>query len=231
MKRGDDYMQIIKDIFTAQREIGYNLEKGKDRDINIRKYKALKEILNFVLDMKYIEPKLRDKVLFYLGTEGKENTRINKTASQFKCTSRSVQILLEMTSSKAYEAIGKNTINLIMDGDIDTAVLNFKYNSTSKIDTSKLFIKGVERILPPADKGENINVNDCLKELIFLGMISTEKIKQELETLDKSKLSFILYLLNNNDNEYLDEKKMIIDYLTGCTSIKDVVKQLTKVNV
>jgi hypothetical protein len=227
-------MIVIKELLVAQEKVKRNIANGKDINLNTDKFKALEEILDYVLSLRYLaDPKLREKVTAFLTSGGKKHQKVNIVAEQYRCTPRSVEILLETTSARAQDLIGKGTLDLIMLGDIDAGMLNFKVCSTSKVDTSKIFVKGVDKLLPAAaaSAGEDVSVLECLQELFVLGSVSNEKIRREIEVTDKAKMAYLLYLISSTDNEHINEKKAVIDFLDGCIGIEKVIDLLTPQNI
>jgi hypothetical protein len=225
-------MVVIKEILEAQEKVKRNIANGKDINQNKAKLKALEEILDYVLSLRYLaDPKLREKVTTFLTSSGKNNEKVNKISTQYSCTPRAVQILIATTSARAQNLIGKDTLDLIMKGDIEVGIQNFKICSTSKVDASKIFVKGVEKLLPAAAAGEHISVLECLQELFVLGSVSNEKIRREIEVTDKAKVAYLLYLISSTDNEYINEKKAVIDFLDGCIGIEKVIDLLTPHNI
>lgn len=229
-------MLVLKKLLKAQQDIQRNIANKKDINLNIEKYKALDEIIRYVLSFKYVKDfELRERVLEFLNyTEYddyctlskmpvRDSVKVKKIAEKHGVTTRAMQILIRSTDKVAENLVGENTIDLIMQGNVKIAMQNFRI-STTDVDVSKLFVKGIQKLLPAPEESENLKLSDCKAELLTLSFYTNESTYKQFNSLDKKKMSFLMYLLTNDDSRYVNEKKLIIDYLNGSTEITNILE-------
>ena len=124
--------------------------------------------------------------------------------------------------------IGEHTVKLIRDGYISEARDAF-YVGTGQISRDNLFLSDIARVLPESKFSAAYDLQDCLSELEFLRKISLDYIKKLTKKVDKSKLAYLLSLIEGNSRKATWLRPYIIDMLMGYMKIEELLVMEEKI--
>lgn len=207
-------MHIFKKLSKAKAEVKSNMEKYKSDEefvkIESSKLEALEVISDYIDSMSWIR---RKNALNKYKALVAHNFNSEKVANYLGTSVGSVKTSITYLSNQIEEKIGKNTIELILEGNIQTAMLQFRVG-TGYIDMSKVIDNGIYNMIEFGE-AEGQLISDCESELKFLKALTFKSIQARLSTLSKDKLALIDKIMSSNDMLYAKERVLIYKYLDG----------------
>jgi hypothetical protein len=190
------------------------------------KLKALREVEEYIMGFNWltnVSVKTLDRVRFFIT----HNCSYKDTHDRFGGELSALQVSIYRNSHLLEKKIGADTIDLIQNAktkeEVNSAINIFSGN-IDYIKTSKLVVKEVAQILPEAKKSTDLEGVDCITELRFLKSYSIENIKETVKSLSADKTSFILYILENDDIYFRNEKELFREFI-NCKITLDVLKE------
>lgn len=190
-----------------------------------KKFSLLDEILGYVASLRWVarsESKSRMKVLIETGYN------YETTAKIFNVSVHSVRAMASYTLGNLEKKIGKDTIDILMKGEIDKAELQFRIGTGSFV-INEIFVKGVYRLIPEGRKQGNMNLLECLEELEYLKSLTILEIRKKLDTLKSERFEHIIGILESSDSRYVYEKAIIYKYLNdnmNGSRLKELLEEL-----
>lgn len=220
-------MLIFKKLSNAVKETNTKLAMYKDgstdKEVEYRKQAALDELVKYT--KSYAWMKRRDaieKVQAVL----KSKYDYKLVSEHFHVSSNSLQVTMSYASKLLEDKIGANTIDLILIGEIDNAMLQFRAGA-GVVSLDALLVSGVTAMLPKTEKSLYLSVVGCEEELNFIRGLTVVKVAKELSGLDSSKLAFLRYILGSSDSRYARERGVVLNYISGnISNFADVVNFL-----
>lgn len=211
-------MHIFKKMQNAKKELLKNIEiyKSDEKFVQLEnaKLEALEIIIEYTKSCSWLKRSNsvnRMKALFEF------NFNTSKVADYLGVNQGSIKASLTYLSNTLAEAIGTNTIDLIMEGHVDVAMLQFR-TSTGCMNLEDTIPKQILDIIPTGDSHGQL-INECKTELVFLKALSYVGLNRKISTLDKDKLALILDIMLKGDTNYAKERLLIYKYLND--EIKD----------
>ncbi|AYV72910.1 hypothetical protein M1D49_00330 [Bacillus sp. PK3-056] len=122
-------------------------------------------------------------------------------------------------SKKIEKKVGASTIDLILEGKVDEAMIQFRAG-TGKLNPAVYLLDGLFDLLPKADK-PHANLEECEKEIKFLLTFTKSYLARISSLYNKGNLSYLLYVMTSTDRVVADERKILYQLLKGDFS-KDV---------
>lgn len=138
---------------------------------------------------------------------------ISKASEEYACSAGCMRVSLSVASTRLYSLIGKNTIQLALNGDYSTALFQFQ-KGVGLFKSDKVLLTGVASILKnevPSVQLTECVLTDCKAELKFLKTYTKEGILQKLQLIDKDKLIYLLSLLDSEADTR--EQRLLYKYL------------------
>ena len=204
-----------------------NEEKKKEhKDVlrvgELQKQKGLlQDILNYVNSFCWLKHKETiERIKFFL----KNKYSYSEFCNYFGVTYEAAKVCISYANQKCVEKIGKNTIDLILEGKIDEARATF-YFRTGQLKLRNYVLDSALAEVPDAEY-MTINIDECEKELLFLRYYSQALLEARSEDLDKDKLAYLRYIIEG-DNPKLSEMRLkILDTINGKMKVRDFIEQV-----
>lgn len=124
-------------------------------------------------------------------------------------------------SATLYDLFGDDFFDMLLDyrrckKDVDMRITIAENSILSLFDfVSDDVIAGVSLAVKEGERFEGISLDDCSKEVSFLVRHSKKKVKEELKSLDFSKLSYLVSLLSKPSRDTAGERQRLIESLSG----------------
>lgn len=190
-----------------------------------RKFSLLNEILEYVVSLRWVvrsESKNRMRMLI------ERNYDYETTAKIFNVSIHSVRAMASYTLGNLEKKIGKDTIEILMKGEVDKAELQFRIGTGSFV-VNEIFVKGVFRLIPEGRQQGNMNLLECLEELKYLKSLTILEVRKKLSALKTEKLEHIIGILESSDSRYVYEKAIICRYFNANMNdlrLKELLEEL-----
>lgn len=222
-------MIVFKKVERAINEVKANLTLYKENDdkrmLELKKLQALYEILDYIKSFSWLSHQSsKEKVKTFL----KCNYNYRKASEILGIPLHSLETSICYASKSLERKLGQNTIELILDGDINSAMLQFKVG-TNSISISNLFCEGIIDMLPKPKKDNTLSLHDCANEIKFLNHITKLSLQKIIKSMDRAKLSYLLYLLTSSDAQYAYERNLLYKYIND--DIKNIDDIAEKKNI
>jgi hypothetical protein len=226
-------MEIVKTLGECLVKVSNNLRNNPENALEQAKQAALWEILKYVYDLSYISnEKVKGKVIDYIKitTEYKKVNGYKFVAELHSVTDKAVRQDVDKANEEALKRIGKDTIDLIMQGKVEEGLAAFKEGIRIKY-PHEVLLKGVNSLLGEVKDNGEIKSIDCLDVLCYLKSITKKSIKSTVINLGTDRVSFVKYILENNDAKYAELKQLFFEYLDNKTSLDNVVTRLGEIKI
>lgn len=225
-------MLIFKKIKQGIDSVVKNLDAYKNDAVmyeqEVRKLVALKEILEYVKSYRWLTR--RDAIAKVKGVL-KADFNYKQVSDLTGVTVSSLQVSMSNASKLLEAKIGDTTIDLILNGEVEVAMVQF-HTGTGAVDLSSLLISGVSDMLPPSENSIYVSVSECQRELEFLRSLTLEYVGKTLSALASDKLSLIRYILSCTDSRYSRQRGIILKFLSGeVASFSEVSTMLRDINI
>ena len=208
----------MENIFKALSK-EYNAVKDKQDDDLIEKKELLVEVVDYVNSMKWLaRASAKKKITFFI----KSGYDYDALCTEFNISYESAKNSVKWASKQLKSKIGEHTVKLIRDGYISEARDAF-YVGTGQIARDNLFLSDIAKVLPESKFSAAYDLKDCLTELEFLRKISLDYIKKLTKEVDKSKLAYLLSLIEGNSRKATWLRPYIIDMLMGYMNIEELL--------
>lgn len=207
-------MHMFKKMQVARKEIVSNIEFYKTDEERLslenKKLEALDIIIDYTKSCHWLKRKNslnRMTALFDFNFDTK------KASDYLGVKHGSVRASLTYFSNTLAEAIGKNTIDLIIDGQVESALLQFR-TSTNHIKLGELVPSQILDLVPEGEyKGQLLE--ECKQELIFIKALSFNGLNSKISKLDKDKLALIIRIMSSADDTYSKERLVLYKYINN----------------
>lgn len=206
------FTKIYDSLSDVVMEIKERSLKGQDVEDCEKKKQALVRVLKHALqDDSWLSHKTsREKVRYFIHN----GCDYDKTMEHFKAKSRnSVESSMSVFGKKFAEAIGVDTVDLIVNGFVEEAMKQFD-QMTQKVDSSDIYLKGVSKLLPKP-KNKYFLLEDCKEELKLLRLLTTSFLEQHTKRFDEEKIAYLLYVLVSSEKGVGKERSVLQDLLKG----------------
>ena len=208
----------MENIFKALSK-EYNAVKDKQDEDLIEKKELLVEVVDYVNSMKWLSrTPVKKKITFFI----KSGYDYEALCTEFNISYESAKNSVKWASKQLKSKIGEHTLKLIRDGYISEARDAF-YVGTGQISRDNLFLSDIARVLPESKFSAAYDLQDCLSELEFLRKISLDYIKKLTKKVDKSKLAYLLSLIEGSSRKATWLRPYIIDMLMGYMKIEELL--------
>ena len=214
----------MENIFKALSK-EYNAVKDKQDEDLIEKKELLVEVVDYVNSMKWLSrTPVKKKITFFI----KSGYDYEALCTEFNISYESAKNSVKWASKQLKSKIGEHTLKLIRDGYISEARDAF-YVGTGQISRDNLFLSDIARVLPESKFSAAYDLQDCLSELEFLRKISLDYIKKLTKKVDKSKLAYLLSLIEGSSRKATWLRPYIIDMLMGYMKIEELLVMEEKI--
>lgn len=214
----------MENIFKALSK-EYNAVKDKQDEDLIEKKELLVEVVDYVNSMKWLSrTPVKKKITFFI----KSGYDYEALCTEFNISYESAKNSVKWASKQLKSKIGEHTVKLIRDGYISEARDAF-YVGTGQISRDNLFLSDIARVLPESKFSAAYDLQDCLSELEFLRKISLDYIKKLTKKVDKSKLAYLLSLIEGSSRKATWLRPYIIDMLMGYMKIEELLVMEEKI--
>lgn len=188
----------------------------------VEKMNALNEILMYIKNGEWATTKKTTERLLYVMKNGAKSA-----AEYYGTTEDSIAASMSQYSKRIRELIGADTIPLIVGGNVEEGLTQFRCCSGT-IALDKLLVQLPITHFPKhfVDDG-SIKLSDCGTELQFIGHYLNSTFNRELEKCDPQKLAFLRWLLDKNVVS-IYERTAFMKYLVGEISYNDLMTYLAK---
>lgn len=208
-------MKFLKELENAVKITQANLNndniEGDLRKLELQKLNALMEIVIFVKELSWLkQEKAKEKMNFLLTTK----FNYKEAQKKYNTSKNAIEVFVSYAQKKLIDIIGKDTIKLILQGDIDFAMSHFRTINNQSNQINEWFLAGLTEFLPKPDKNSFL-LEECRNELLLIGRLSYFNIKEMFRTINNQKLAHLLYILNSTDGKFADEKEVLISFLKG----------------
>lgn len=218
------FKKLEKAISAVKNNILLYSYDDVQKELELNKLAALKEILYYIKSFSWLtHSRSRQKIKAFL----KNNYNYRKTCEELNISLRSLEQSVSYANKMLWDKVGKNTIDLILNSDIEAAMLQFKIG-TSTLGISNLFIKGIIELLPDPERDNILSIEQCTEELKLVRQLTKQYIQKVLDSKNREKLAFILYLLVSNDSKYTHERDLVYKYISGTISDAEMLLQSNK---
>ena len=208
----------MESIFKAlSRE--YNAVKDS-QDENLQdKKELLSELINYVNSMKWLSrTPAKKKITFFI----KCGYDYEAFCAEFNISYESAKNSVKWAAKQLKSKIGEHTVRLIRDGYIEEARLAF-YTGSGHISRETLFLSDMVAILPESKFSAAYDLQDCLTELVYLRKFSVDYIEKHAKNVDKTKLAYLLSLIEGDSKKAVWLRPYLIDMLMGYMKIEELL--------
>ncbi|MGE7751585.1 hypothetical protein [Lysinibacillus fusiformis] len=206
---------IFRKLIEAKEQIEASLRRkelsSEDFSLETKQLCALREIFHYVKNERWIsQERSKRKALVFL----KNHCSYEKTRDELNATSKnSLEVSLSYISKKLESRIGKNTIELIMEGRLDEARIQFE-TGTGKLNPRDYLIEGFFNLLPPPVHSHT-SLSTCEKELKFLLVFTINHLMELAVKYNQENLSYLMYVLTSMDRAIAEERRVLYQLLKG----------------
>jgi hypothetical protein len=158
------------------------------------KLDILMEIVQYVKKMDYIKSQsVKEKFAIFLRSKYNYET----TGAKFNKKRNTIEVMVMRVSNQLESLVGKETIEMILDGKVSEAMKIFRTGTVNEPSLS-YFLPDILKFLPEPKFEMFYSLEECKAELNILGLLTRHGSKQFLENYDQRKLAHILYILSLN---------------------------------
>lgn len=206
------FLRRVRSLVEQEREsLKLVNELDGDRELAVTRYNLLRDIEMYVYEASYMSrQEAREKVRFFMDNQ----FDYRKTAENFKTSVASIQTSISIASDRAEKSVGEDVLSLIEDGYLHTAVAKYKGGSNVFRLSEHIMSEFVEMLPQPVDN-VGMSVSECESEIRLLKFMSYVNVKQQVSALDIGRLSFLMYVLTNDDSRYTYEKELLNSFLSN----------------
>ena len=197
----------------------HNSVKNNPDEAVAAKRELLEEIVEYVNSLSWLSrTKTKDKVRFFI----KSGYDYEALCKEFGITYESAKNAIKWASKQLKAKIGRNTVQLIRFGYIEEARVAF-YVGIAKISRDNLFVSDLNGILPESKYSAIYTLQDCIAELALLRKMSLAYLSKYAEKVDRSKLAYLLSLIEGDSRKATWLRPYIINMIQGYTKLEDLL--------
>lgn len=209
-------MNIFKRLDLAYKKSCLEFSKAEVNTTDYYVCKKRVELLSAVLGVlksyswvKREEP--RTKLKYFI----ENRYDYDDLSKEFNISKQSAYVMISRLSKQFQEVIGVNNVDELLDSNFDIENINIKDDGVFNI-----FISDIREQLAVREH-DDIDLLECMLELITLKNLTKSSINNRLKKLDVEKISHILYVLQTDRVEYALEKELIGAYMGGYIKSKE----------
>ncbi len=146
-------------------------------------------------------------------------------AAQTGTTVNSTKVAVTQMSKKLYRIIGDNTLQLIKDGKVDMALLQFQAG-LGYFKYGNIACSNIKSKLPAPEFHAEYDLLDCVEELNFLKTYSSFEFERQLANLNKDKLAHCLSLLENSSSVATTERWFFVKAILEGWSMDELLNKI-----
>lgn len=166
----------------------------EERQLEREKWDALMEIVLFVNKMDYIKSsKVKVRFAYFL----RSKYDYKETGLRFKQKVNTIEVMVLRVSKRLESLVGKNTIDMILDGKVSEAMKIFRTGTMSE-PSYGYFLPEIVNFLPEPKYEMFTTIEECRDELFILGLLTKQGIRGFLERYNRQRLAHILYILSRD---------------------------------
>lgn len=171
-----------------------------------RKLAALRELQNYVYNGDWTRKASREKYIALV----KSKFDYELTAKRFNTTRASLDVFAARQNKRLERAIGE-ALRLIEQDRIEEG-LDRIYAQTGEFSAGE-FDYRVSELLPKASQKDSFLVSDCAEEVNILRSLMKSNIQKCLNGADYDKLSYLVFLLNTEEDAFRQQRAELIGKL------------------
>ena len=218
-------LTVFKKIEAAIKQVAYaKTQTDNEEELALldEEMAALKEISNFIKEGKWLKKSTAVDRLLYTLRHG-----VPKAAEYFGCTKENLRSTLTNYSKKLEGIIGSDTIDIILNGNPQGGLMQFYFGSNI-FSVDKILMNAASEYMPAPKYNPDFRVSDCINEIKLLRICSDAYMKSVLERINMDKLSYILYVLteNNSDEDISVLRQELYKYLVSKEGNIDALKRV-----
>jgi hypothetical protein len=221
----------MANVFKELQKLMKDLENSKKRLSSDEDKTHIVSQLNLVYEIgKYIgsyewKGDLKEKMTTYL----EYNCSIKVLCDKYGMTVNATDACIHRASKTIWGKIGQSTLSLIRAGAVEDARDLFYFRS-GKYRIHDFVLTEVFEKLPKQGKYITLNVDECLNELYFLHIYSKNGLERAMQKVDKVKLAYLIYILEEDSPKLAKYRPLIKELLTdkGYNEIKEHIKKLSE---
>lgn len=207
---------IFRKLVETREQIETVLRKkdfyGENDLLEQKQIAALKEIFNYIKDDETWTNQKRSRMRAISFIRNRCN--YEKTKEELGAASKnSVEASMSYLSKKLEAKIGINTIDLIAQGKVEEAMIQFRIG-TGRLNPSDRIVAGILELIPDT-KNQDVILEDCKKEIRFLLTFSKFNLIRLISLHNKENFSFLRHILTSSDSSVANERKLLYDLLGG----------------
>lgn len=205
---------VIKDFMDELRNTIMTIKKSKcsgnadndEIDFQRRKLAALKEIRQYIKYGDWTRTASREKFMELVQSDF-DYKLIEK---RYKTSQACLDVFVYRQNDRLKRIIG-GALTLISLNRIDEGMTLFYANAG--IISARDFGYKVEDLLPVGVNSDSFLVSDCDAEVGLLRSLMRSNVQKLLDSADKDKLAYLVFLLNTKDKAYSQQKAELIGKL------------------
>lgn len=206
---------IFRKFMEAKERVETSLRRKEssndDISLETKQLCALREIFHYVKNERWIsQERSKRKALVFL----KNHCSYEKTRDELNASSKnSLEVSLSYLSKKLEAKIGKNTIELIMEGRLDEARIQFE-TGTGKLNPRGYLIEGFTNLLPPPVHSHSTLLT-CEREIKLLLAFTLNHLTGLAAKYNQENLSYLMYVLTSTDRGLANDRRVLYQLLKG----------------
>lgn len=217
---------IFKRLYKAIRHLKSLLATSdflEDRQSLEQQLSALMDLYTFLHSFKWLShDKYKLKVKYYL----EHDFDVKASAKHFGFTRvNAFESSISYAAKKFEQAIGRGTLDLILSGDVTSAILLFKVSSGA-LSLNSLVFDDMVALLPAHSPDPLTVLAECQSELDFFRDICKLRLERRLRTLSQSKLALIRGILESTDPSQAKLREYLYSFMLGNIESLDSLFQL-----
>lgn len=207
---------IFRRLIAAKEQLEATINRkfllDEDDTLERKQLSALREIYDYIAhDETWVtQSKSRRKAITFL----KNHCNYEKTRAELNAKSKnSVEVSISYLAKKLEAKIGASTIDLILEGKVEEAMIQFR-TGTGQLNPSEYLIEGVFDLLPPPVHTPT-DFMACEKEIKFLLIFARNHLVELTTKYNQEHLSYLLYVLTSTDRAVANERRIMYQLLNG----------------
>lgn len=221
---------IFRKLIEAEEQIQASLRSkefsSEDDSLEKKQLSALRMIFNYTNNETWaVQERSRRKAMIFM----KNHCNYERTRDELHAKSKnSVEASMSYLSKKLEAKIGASTIDLILEGRVDEAMIQFHVR-TGKLNPAEYLIEGLFDLLPTPNNF-NIKLETCEKEIKFILIFAKKHLADLAAKYNNDNLSHLMYILTSTDSFVANERKVLYQLLNGEFS-RDARDESVELNV
>lgn len=206
---------IFRKYIEAKEQIEASLRRkelsGEDFSLETKQLCALREIFYYIKNESWVsQERTRRKAIIFL----KHHCSYEKTRDELNASSKnSIEVSMSTLSKRLEAKIGSNTIDLILEGKIDEAKIQFQA-CTGMLNPKDYVIEGLIDLLPPPVHSHT-TLSKCEKELKLLLVFTQNHLTELAAKYNQENLSYLMYVLTSTDRAIANDRRVLYQLLKG----------------